>query len=187
MRVFAAIDIPDSIRRDLGRLQEEFRRVAGNGARGVTWVRPSGIHLTLKFLGEISEARVASAIAALRSVGQFPRFPLEVSGCGFFPDARRPRVLWAGVSAPSDLAVLARQIDAAFAAHGFAPEDRALQPHLTLARFRVASPQPAIALAAREAKMTGRFEVSEFCLFESLLTPGSPAEYRKISSFPPAG
>lgn len=187
MRVFAAVDIPDSIRRDLGRLQEEFRRAAGTGARGVSWVRPSGIHLTLKFLGEISEARLAIAIAALSSIRQFPPFPLEVSGCGFFPDARRPRVLWAGVSAPADLTGLARQVDAALTAHGFAPEDRALQPHLTLARFRVVNSQPALALAAREAKMTGRFEVSEFGLFESLLAPGSPAHYRKMASFPPAG
>lgn len=184
MRVFVAIDVPDSVRRDLGWLQDEFRRAAGNGARGVSWVRPSGIHLTLKFLGEISESGVANAIAALRSIEPFPPFSLEVHGCGFFPDARRPRVVWAGVSAPAALAELARQVDSSLSAHGFAPEGRAFQPHLTLARFRVAKPQPAIALAAREAELTGRFEVSEFFLFESLLTPGSAAEYRKIARFP---
>lgn len=187
MRVFAAIDIPDSIRRDLGRLQEEFRRAAGDSARGMSWVRSSGIHLTLKFLGEISDAGVARAITALGSIERFPPFTLEVRGCGFFPDARRPRVIWAGVSAPAALTELARQVDSALAARGFAADHRTFEPHLTLARFRAAKPQPAIALAAREVETIGRFDVSGFYLFESLLTPGSPAEYRKIASFPAAG
>lgn len=187
MRVFAAIDVPESIRRDLGQLQEEFRRAAGDGARGVSWVRPSGIHLTLKFLGEISDARAASAIAALKVIERFPPFTLEVRGCGFFPDARRPRVLWVGVSAPAALAGLARQVDAALTAQGFAPDDRTFRPHLTLARFRVAKPQSGITLAAHEAELIGRFDVAEFYLFESVLTPGSPAEYRKVAHFPAEG
>lgn len=187
MRVFAAIDIPDPIRHDLGRLQDEFRREAGDNAHGVSWVRPGGIHLTLKFLGEISDARVASAIAALKVIQRFPPFTLEVHGCGFFPDARRPRVLWAGVSAPVALAELARQVDAVLTAQGFAPDDRTFRPHLTLARFRVATPQSGIALAAHEAELIGRFDVAEFYLFESVLTPGSPAEYRKVARFPAAG
>ncbi len=181
MRAFVAIDLPAEIHAELERQQLAFR-LACHDAR---WTRPEGIHLTLKFLGEISEAQVKSVTETLAALGEFQKFPVEVRGFGFFPNARRPRVFWAGVEAPEALAALAGRVEQAMEGLGFPREQRAFNPHLTLARFKIPRPQPE--LAALVEKMSafslGRFEVSGFFLFESKLSPQG-AEYRKIAAFP---
>ncbi len=183
MRAFIAIDLPETIQAALAQLQATFR-VACPAAR---WVRPEGIHLTLKFLGEISEAQAKQVTEALAGLERFDQFSVEVKGAGFFPDARRPRVFWAGLEAPPALAQLAKQVEAAMERLGFAPEKRPFTPHLTLARFKVPQPQPGLqALLEQQHELAlGRFEVSEFFLFESKLAgAGLPAAYRKVARFP---
>jgi len=108
-----------------------------------------------------------------------------LKGFGFFPDARRPTVFWAGVEAPASLGQLAEQVEEAMRKIGFAREPRAFRPHLTLARFRVPQPQPALqALLTQQGEQElGNFAVSEFFLFESKLSPQG-AEYRKVERFP---
>jgi len=181
MRSFVAIDLPESIRTALRRAQASFRS-ASPEAR---WTHPEGIHLTLKFLGEISDRKVREVTESLKSLDRFDSFAIGVRGFGFFPDARRPRVFWAGVEAPASLRGLAEQIEEALQSIGFAREERAFHPHLTLARFRVPQPQPALqALLAQQGEQDlGKFEVSEFFLFESKLSPQG-AEYRKVERFP---
>jgi 2'-5' RNA ligase len=181
MRAFIAIDLPLQIRNELARWRAEFCKL-GSGAR---WTRPEGIHLTLKFLGEISDAQVGEVTQALASLGPFAAFPVEIKGFGFFPDARRPRVFWAGVEAPPELAQLARRVEDALHNIGFPHEQRAYSPHLTLARFREPSPQPALADAVeRQSEISrGLFDVREFYLFESRLRPQG-AEYRQVARFP---
>lgn len=192
MRTFVAIGLPQSLLTELDRHQTAFRSSlrgspgAGNDTR---WARREGIHLTLKFLGEINEAMVSRAVTELTALQEFPHFTVEVRGFGFFPDSRRPRVFWAGLAAPDALHQLAREIEKAMARLGFPPEDRCFSPHLTLARFRDSRPQPAIgAMAEKVRDLTiGQFVVSEFALFESKLAAGSPAEYRTVASFPLSG
>jgi 2'-5' RNA ligase len=181
MRAFIAIDLPEMIRTELQRRQSAFR-AASPDAR---WTRPEGIHLTLKFLGEISDEQVGKVTEALKELGPFENFGVEVKGLGFFPDARRPRVFWAGVEAPPPLGELAGRVEDCMERLGFGREGRAYRPHLTLARFKNPRPQPALAeLAGRENETSlGRFEVSEFFLFESKLSPRG-AEYRKVARFP---
>jgi 2'-5' RNA ligase len=181
MRAFIAIDLPESIRTALRRKQASFRS-ASPEAR---WTQPEGIHLTLKFLGEISNAKVREVSESLKSLGRFESFTVGLRGFGFFPDARRPRVFWAGVEAPASLSRLAEQVEEAMRKIGFAREERAFRPHLTLARFRVPRPQPALqALLTQQGEQElGNFEVSEFFLFESKLSPQG-AEYRKVERFP---
>jgi len=180
MRTFIAIALPDEIHRELARQQEAFRAVCPDAR----WTRVEGIHLTLKFLGEISEPQVKQVTAALAPLGDFGRFKVEVKGFGCFPDARRPRVFWAGVVAPPDLARLATGAEEAMAPLGFEREQRTYNPHLTLARFNNPRPQPRLqeAIALQSGLILGQFEVSEFFLFESRLAPGG-AEYRKIARF----
>ncbi len=180
MRAFIAIDLPDPIRAALGKAQESLRSLC-SGAR---WTRPEGIHLTLKFLGEISDARVAQINEALSKAGPFEPFSVEVSGFGFFPNAKRPRVFWAGVAAPPALAELATRIEAQMEKFGFAREERDFSPHLTLARFKDPRPQPELssAAAAAAASSFGKFGVSDFFLFESKLSPHG-AVYRKVMRF----
>jgi 2'-5' RNA ligase len=110
---------------------------------------------------------------------------VEVQGFGFFPQAQRRRVLWAGVTASSALAELAAQVESHMEKIGFAREDRTFAPHLTLARFQVPRPQPALeeAVAGWATSSLGNFGASEFFLFESKLSPQG-AQYRKLMRFP---
>ena len=180
MRAFIAIDLPEPIHAALAQHQAAFRAAC----RDARWTRPEGIHLTLKFLGEISDAQVKQVTEALAALGSFPAVSVQVKGFGFFPDARRPRVFWAGLEAPPALAELADRVEAAMERIGFPREQRSFTPHLTLARFKVPRPQPALqGLLPREAPDLGRFEVSEFFLYESKLSRHG-AEYRKVARFP---
>ena len=136
MRCFIAIDLPEDIKAEIGRQQAALRAALAQASardRKINWTRPGGIHLTLKFLGETD--RVNQVIEALQGIGPLEKFSVEVKGFGFFPDARRPRVLWTGIEAPPVLAELARRAETALEKLGFAPEQRAFTPHLTLARF----------------------------------------------------
>jgi 2'-5' RNA ligase len=161
--------------------QQAFR----GSSREARWARPEGIHLTLKFLGEITDAQTKQVVQALTQIGRFEPFSIEVKGFGFFPQARRPRVFWAGVVAPPALAELAAWVEGSMERVGFAREDREFAPHLTLARFQVPRPQPDLeaAVAGRTNSSLGEFEVSEFFLFESKLSPQG-AQYRKVLRFP---
>ena len=180
MRAFIAIALPDEIHRELARQQAAFRAACPDAR----WTRAEGIHLTLKFLGEIREPQVKQVTAALTSLGNFNRFEVEVKGFGCFPDARRPRVFWAGVAAPPDLARLAAGVEDAMASLGFEREQRNYNPHLTLARFNNPRQKPRLqdAIALQAGVSLGQFEVSEFFLFESRLSPGG-AEYLKVARF----
>ena len=181
MRSFIAIELPGSIREALAREQARFRAVSPDAR----WTRPEGIHLTLKFLGDISADQEAQVREALGGIGPFAKFTVSVKGFGFFPDAKRPRVFWAGLDAPPGLTRLAEQVEHTVAPLGFPKENRSFQPHLTLARFKIPRPQPKLAavLAASGASDLGSFEVSEFFLWESRLLPGG-AEYHKVARFP---
>jgi 2'-5' RNA ligase len=181
MRAFIAIDLPEPLPAALAEVQQVFR----GACQDARWTRPEGIHLTLKFLGEISDAQTRQVVEALGQIGAFEPFSVEVTGFGFFPQAQRPRVFWAGVAAPPALAELAARIEGHMEKIGFAREDRAFSPHLTLARFQVPRPQPALeaAVAARTNVSLGKFTASEFILFESKLSPQG-AQYRKVMRFP---
>ena len=104
------------------------------------WVRPENIHLSLKFLGNVDDAREAELRAALRqaaSAGDEPRaLMLQIEGFGVFPHYRRPNVLWAGVAADPALELLQHRVEQAFAPLGFPTEARAFRPHVTLGRAR---------------------------------------------------
>jgi 2'-5' RNA ligase len=181
MRAFIAIELPESVRTALRRAQASFRSVSPDAR----WTQPDGIHLTLKFLGEISDAKVKEVSESLKNLGRFESFAIALKGFGFFPDARRPKVFWAGVAAPARLGQLAEQVEEAMRKIGFAREERVFRPHLTLARFRVPQPQPALQalLTQQREQELGNFEVSEFFLFESKLLPQG-AEHRKVERFP---
>ena len=97
-RLFVALEPPEPVRRRLAALADELRRGAGRAADEIRWVAPENVHLTLQFLGAVPEERVAGVEAALRAAAAGARpLALEVRGAGGFPNARRPRVLWAGL------------------------------------------------------------------------------------------
>ena len=189
MRSFVAVDLPQPIKTAISDLQHALRTGAeslGDKA-DIKWSRAEGIHLTLKFLGEISAEQATQVTQALTGLGSFEPFILEVKGFGFFPDAHRPRVLWVGVDVSPALGQLAHRVDTALNGLGFAAEGRTFSPHLTLARFNVSRPRPELValLEPKKGLILGRFEVSEFFLFERRLSP-SGAQYQKVARFPPS-
>ncbi|MGH9446683.1 MAG: RNA 2',3'-cyclic phosphodiesterase [Terriglobia bacterium] len=189
MRVFIAIEAPDHVQDALGQAQTYFRDelvARGAGRAEARWAHRGGIHLTLKFLGELPAGQLNRTVSVLEGCGGFERFVVEVKGFGFFPNVRRPEVFWAGIDAPTALADLQHRVDGAMVQLGYALERRRFAPHLTLARFRTPRPQPVLKTlsAQRQDDPLGSFEVSQFHLFESRLLAGSPAEYVKLASFP---
>lgn len=135
IRSFIAIELPEEAKKGLARLRRELER---DEHRFVKWVDPLGIHLTLKFLGNIAARRVTEIAEALGEAAQgMSPFHLEISGLGAFPSVTQPRVFWVGVNGQLDrLSGLQQSIDSALAGLGFAREERPFVPHLTLARIR---------------------------------------------------
>jgi 2'-5' RNA ligase len=181
MRTFVAIELPEEIRGMLAVQQAQFRGAAADAR----WTRPEGIHLTLKFLGEVQENQVARVKKALWEIGSFEPFKVHIKGFGFFPEAARPHVFWAGIDTSPQLSQLAARVEASLAPLGFAPERRAFSPHLTLVRFKIPRRQPKLQelIAGQRDAVLSEFEVSEFFLWESKLTPQG-AQYQKIARFP---
>ena len=134
MRTFIAIKIPDETKRAIAAVQARLKE---SGAEA-NWTRPEGIHLTLKFLGEVREESVNEVAAALgRAVEGLGKFRLTLAGTGVFPHEKNPRVVWIGVSGELDkLMGLQVRVEEQMVRLGFQQEDRRFTPHLTLGRIR---------------------------------------------------
>nr|MQY55587.1 RNA 2',3'-cyclic phosphodiesterase [Dehalococcoidia bacterium] len=135
IRAFIAIELPDPVKDSLSSLEDRLRPAEHPY---VKWVDPQGIHLTLKFLGNIAADQVPRIIEAitLASQGTSP-LKLQIGGLGAFPNLQRPRVIWVAVTGEVDpLIALQRGIDQALVPLGFAIEKRPFSPHLTLGRLR---------------------------------------------------
>src|SRR5947209_7703079 len=129
MRIFVGLDIDDEIRGRIVRFVEGVREFAPDAR----WVRPESLHITLKFIGEKSEAEVEPIKSSLRAIRGAP-IQLAFRGFGFFPNAKSARVFWIGIQAGDELPRLAAAVDDAMAQLGMAKEDHPFSPHLTLAR-----------------------------------------------------
>ena len=145
LRLFIAIELDDAMRRALKRAQTQLQDDKQNGLVAqniVRWVAPQNIHLTLKFLGNSNSAQVSALTHALAQIAQHTApFTLTARGLGCFPNARRPNNVWVGLEGDVPCAaLLARQIDDACAALGFAREERGFIAHLTLGRVKRAAP-----------------------------------------------
>ncbi len=185
MRLFVALDLPDEVRRAIGELIAELRPKC----RDARWVRPESMHLTLKFIGHAVKdddaKKLAAVRAALEAVHSNRPVEMQFRGVGFFPNARRPRVVWCGVEASENLAEIAAGIERALEPLGIPREGRAFVPHMTLARLDTPHAVPELARAAEELQSRdfGAARETEFVLFESVLHR-SGAEYRKIQTYP---
>jgi len=135
IRSFIAIELPEEAKEGLARLKKELER---DEHKFVKWVNPRGIHLTLKFLGNIPSKQVAEITEAIEGAAQgISPFHLEIGGLGAFPSLRQARVFWVGIGGEVEkLSKLQQNIDSVLAALGFAKEERSFVPHLTLARIR---------------------------------------------------
>jgi RNA 2',3'-cyclic 3'-phosphodiesterase len=181
VRLFLALDIPAEIRRAIGETITRLRDVA----RGARWVRAEGVHVTLKFIGEIPAERVSAIEDALRGAGVAAPVEAKFHGAGFFPNERHPRVFWAGVQASPNLAELATAVDKRLSTLGIGVETRDFRPHLTLARFKSEYGLPRLREEIKKLEPFdfGLMQTAEFHLFESQLGPGG-AKYTKLATFP---
>jgi len=135
IRSFIAIELPDGLKQELSQLQSKLK--AGKQP-GVKWVDTYGIHLTLKFLGNIAINRTGEITKAIEEAAQgIAPFHLEVKQLGVFPNLRRVQVIWVGISGEMNkLSQLQQRLESDLARLGFTPESRSFMPHLTLARVR---------------------------------------------------
>lgn len=185
LRLFVAIELGAEVCRALGALQRELRN---RGLDRLRWVRPEGIHLTLKFLGETPADRLPAIEAALEpAVAGVPPHELFLGRLGTF-GGRNPRVVWVSVEGKVEpLKRLHEQVEAAMGELGFPPEDREFRPHLTLARVR---PEGARQVARALVEAVGSVAVPaipivvrELSLMQSRLGPGG-AVYTRLNAYP---
>ena len=175
LRCFLAVELPaqlqQSIQSGTSRLREEI------GTKLVKWIPIEKIHLTLKFLGDVGPASLADVQSVLEGeVPRFAAFEAQVDGFGAFPNLNRPRVLWIGVTAPTTLAALQHELDMATQRLGFASEDRAFSPHLTIGRTAPNCSQADMrrigeAVERTEVKRLGSLRINAVHLYKSELTP----------------
>ncbi len=182
MRAFIAIELPDTIKAALheliGRLREAEARVS--------WVRPEHMHLTLRFLGEITPADALrlEELLALRYQGM-KHFELQVCGTGAFPNIHRPSVIWAGITGSGNALDAVQAIaEEEACALGLPRERRPFTPHLTLARIKEAEyGKRLMPYLSRERDFEGgAFPVAGVSLFSSELTPQGPI-HRRLREF----
>lgn len=172
LRAFIATTPPPALQRTAAAIREVFQPLH----LPWRWVRPEQIHLTLRFLGDVPEAQVPALAQALQRVaaGQ-TAFVLHARALGCFPHVSRPRVLWIGLEdAGQALVRLNARLTEELLPLGFAPEERPLRPHLTLARAqnRMAPRQFLEVLHTYHNRYFGEFPVSHLQLFQSQLQRG---------------
>ncbi|MCX7634579.1 MAG: RNA 2',3'-cyclic phosphodiesterase [Syntrophales bacterium] len=184
IRAFLAIEPPADIRKALAAVQTALRReITGP----VSWVRPEGIHLTLKFFGNIRREDITAIASVVEgAVAAVPPLKITVGRMGLFPGPRRPRVIWIGTGGDvARLTALQGELEKGFQNLGFAAEDRSFRPHLTLARIKPPGLNSEMAklLIAQRDETLGTFTASSLILFRSELTPRG-AIYTELATFP---
>jgi len=181
MRCFVAISLPEELKASISGIQDRLKTAGAD----VSWTRQEGMHLTLKFLGEVEEKMIPNIERALdMAVDGITTFMLSVSGMGIFPDMRRPRVVWIGLKEEGDnLIRLHKGVDEELKKTGFPSEDRRFTPHITLGRIRSnRNIEKLLKLIDVEKGVdSGSFEVSDLHLIKSELKP-SGAVYTELYS-----
>jgi 2'-5' RNA ligase len=188
IRLFIACELPTEARAALGRVEDDLRRL---GAERLRWVRPEGIHITLKFLGGVDAERVGKIEAALTATIEPFELRLAFDKLGNF-GGNRARVLWIGLEGDvAGLSELAERVDNALEPLGLPRERRPFAAHITLARV----PEQLPAAVRRELPgLLARYSprplppmiLTEVSLMRSELGPGG-SRYHRLASFPKAG
>ncbi len=172
MRLFAAVPIAEPARTEIAKLLARLREPGWP----LRLVHDHGLHLTMKFFGEVPAGRLEVIEEAVRAaVPGTGALSLQLTGIGAFPTFRRPRIVWVGLDAPPALELLQDRLERRAEAIGFPPEGAPFRPHVTLARVREGERLPAGALES----LAGQYEpvgflASELVLYESVLGRGGP-------------
>ena len=187
LRTFIALDIPPAVQKSIQQRINNLRTLIGNSS--VRWMQAHNIHLTLKFLGDVSPADVDTLTQILRTEAyNFSAFNIQINGLGSFPNSKRVRVLINRIQASAELEALQRGIESACNSIGFKPETRPFKPHLTIGRVQrgaSSSEQIKIRKTLDEVKIDslGIARVDSVHLYRSELKPTSSV-YTKLFSAP---
>lgn len=186
LRAFLASELPSALQ-DAIQLASAGVRLR-LGPELVRWVPGHNVHLTLKFLGDVSPSNLELIQDLLAThASQYQPFDVLVGGFGCYPNARRPRVLWIGLMAPPELASLQRELDAATARLGYSSEERAFSPHLTIGRVRQNASAADLQRIRAEVEQlsigdVGSLRVEAIHLFKSELHPAGSVYTRLFSA-----
>ncbi len=181
LRTFLAIPLLPPAREALAEVQARLRQAGAD----VRWEPAGKIHLTMRFLGDVTEALLPRLSPAVSAVAQeTPASDLTIAGLGAFPGDREPRIVWAGAEAASWLIHLAIELEESCCSAGLAHDERPFHPHLTLGRVK----GPRNSARLTEALKTVTFEpipqrCTELLLFQSVLSPGGSV-YSPYQRFP---
>jgi len=182
VRCFVALELPEEVKSFVFAFVSELRQKI----KDAKWVSIQGMHLTLKFLGDVPSGAIPAVAKALEQPLAVPEpIQLKVQGLGCFPHMKRPRVIWLGITdSQSALQSLVQKIEDALVPLGFPRETRSFKPHLTLARMRDARDlSKDLELIMQSQKATGpSFSIKSAVLFESVLKPQG-AQYHPIKRF----
>jgi 2'-5' RNA ligase len=187
LRAFIAVEIPPEIHQAIEKQTASMRASLNKSL--VRWVPTDNVHLTLKFLGDVSPTNLEMLAQMLNvEVSKHPVFEMEFGGLGAFPNPKRPRVIWIGIQAPTGLEALQHGIEAAAATLGYPPEKRPFSPHLTIGRVKKKGGSPGMqkiraALEETQVGSLGTAMVTAVHLFKSDLKP-TGAVYTKLFSAP---
>ena len=186
LRAFVASELPPSLQDAIQTATASLRKTLDGDL--IRWVPPQNVHLTLKFLGDVSPSNLDLIKQALRTeAAQVQPFDMTVEGFGSYPTPRRPRVLWVGLNAPAALASLQHAVESATARLGYPTEDREFSPHLTIGRVRQhisASDLQRIRGVVEGIKvgLLGTVQVNSIHLFKSELSPNGSVYTKLISA-----
>ena len=190
IRTFIAIDLPAELKKEITSVQHRLRPQFSRAR--VSWVRPDNIHLTLRFIGDVPSARIGELIRSCEDVKLRPVFGLHLHSIGFFPNARKPKVLWCGYENSEELNAVQRLVEDAVVRLGFSPEEKKFVPHLTMARIKEIGSKPAapfyvdMAEVEKEIKnilLSVRHTVHEVRLIKSVLSPKG-SDYTTLHTWP---
>lgn len=187
LRAFIAVEIPHEIQQAIhSQAVSVLKKTTGSLVR---WVSPENMHLTLKFLGDVSPSHVELLTRMISAEADSAHcFDLQIGGLGSFPSLRRPRVLYIGIQAPAGLEALQHGVESASRRLGYESEDRAFSPHLTIGRVRQeasTTDQQKIRQALENIRIDslGKTRVDSVHLFKSDLKP-SGSVYTKLFTAP---
>ncbi len=186
VRLFVACEVPDDVKQSIGGVIETLKSRSGSAVR---WIRPEGVHVTLKFLGEVPVKKLPGIKLAIQEavVGHSP-FELEFSNIGTFGGREGLRIMWVGIAGDVlRLEALVRAVNAALAVVGFEPERRPFRPHLTLGRVRDEIPtrqraQIEVDVGKLDVPLTS-WRTSQVSLMRSRIT-ATNVTYEVIATFP---
>jgi 2'-5' RNA ligase len=189
MRLFIGIELPDNVKAAAAKAAARLRERLGREAPRVRvrWVEQDNLHITLWFLGELSEPDAEALVTALEQPLGVPTFTLRIAGAGAFPEHGAPRALWLGLATGREaLHTIYERLTQVLRPLGYEPDKRPFAPHLTIARIKDAPRSDAGSLRKilRELRTeVGECDVRHVTLFRSRLSPKG-SQYEQLLRVP---